>query len=163
MKEIALTNSPLKAIVDDEWYDYLMQWKWQLGTTGDAIRTARIGEFGKPTQSTVRMHRVVNGTPDGLQTDHRNLNRLDNRTDNLRTATPGQNCGNTPPLRKRADRFSQYKGVCFYIKTQKWRAHIRKDNVLKHLGYFEREIDAAKAYNAAALRVFGEFARLNPV
>ena len=65
--------------------------------------------------------------------------------------------------KKHLNATSIYKGVYFYKQTNKWRATIRVGGVCNGLGYFEREEEAAKAYNEAARRIFGEFAKLNVI
>jgi hypothetical protein len=84
--------------------------------------------------------------------DHRNLDRADNRIDNLREATNSQNFGNT---KKRVNNTSGYKGVYFDRRTGKWRAEIA--NV--KLGRFLTKEAAAAAYEDAAKIRFGSFAR----
>lgn len=101
------------------------------------------------------MHRLVAGATPGLQVDHRDRDGLNNRRSNLRLCTNAQNQWNRVKVRGG----SQYKGVnrC----GRKWRAVIRVDGQQVHLGYFRVEEEAAKAYDAAAVQLFGEFARLN--
>lgn len=94
------------------------------------------------------------------QVDHRNLDRLDNRIENLRVATPQQNVAN-----RRANRSNRLgvKGVGMATmrvrKAQRYRARIRVDNKLIHLGYFSTPELANAAYKSAAEKFFGEFAR----
>ncbi len=92
-------------------------------------------------------------------TDHINLNGLDNRRSNLRVATNQQNQRNkrTAPIGKS----SRFKGVTWHKHTGKWQARISVNKQTKYLGVFEIEEEAAKTYDAAALRLFGGFALLN--
>jgi len=90
--------------------------------------------------------------------DHKNNNGLDNQRDNLRPATYSTNQFNQT---KRANRSSQYKGVYLHKSRGKWMARIRKMYKETFLGYFDNEIDAAKAYDVAAKQMFGEYAKLN--
>ena len=90
--------------------------------------------------------------------DHKNGNPSDNRFSNLRLATNSENHRNR---RKTAGRSSKYKGVHFYKNCGKWGAYIKMGGDLTHLGFFEAERDAAKAYDVAASKHFGEFSRLN--
>ena len=82
---------------------------------------------------------------------------LDNRRENLRLCNARQS-GFNMPKRKSA---SQYKGVHWNKRDKKWYAHIGVDSKLKHIGYYDSEIEAAIAYNNAAKKYHGEFARLN--
>lgn len=91
MKEIPLTRGYV-ALVDDEDYNWLNQWKWCADGNGYATRS--VG--GKRTQKKLYMHRLVNKTPEGLQTDHINRNRCDNRKENLKAVTPKENQQNKP-------------------------------------------------------------------
>lgn len=100
-----------------------------------------------------RIHTFLTGWP---LVDHINHDGLDNRRSNLRPATTKQNVRNS---RSRPGS-SQYKGVDLF-RGVKWRATIRVDGKKKHLGLFVDEKDAARAYNKAALELFGEFACLN--
>lgn len=90
--------------------------------------------------------------------DHINTNTSDNRIENLRLATQSQNNGNRNIP---ANNTSGHKGVSWSNQLQKWKAYIAIDGVRIHLGYFEELVEASAAYNLAAERHFGEFARLN--
>lgn len=102
------------------------------------------------------MHMMLTGW---RETDHRNGNGLDNRRKNLRPCTHAQNCRNAKPRSVS----SKYKGVGWSRVHNKWRARIRVDGILKSLGVFTEEAQAARAYDRAAAEYFGEFARLNGV
>lgn len=105
----------------------------------------------------VSLHRFIMGTPKGVQIDHRNGDGLDCRKENLRPATQTQNNGN----RKKGKRgTSSYKGVRLR-SYGRWQAKIKCNGVQRSLGHFSDEESAARAYDAAAVEVFGEFARLN--
>jgi len=85
MKVIKLTQGKF-AIVDDEDFEFLNQWKWYFDNRGYAVR--------KPKSGLIQMHILINKTPKGLFTDHINRNPLDNRRINLRTVTKQQNQAN---------------------------------------------------------------------
>ena len=104
------------------------------------------------------MHRIVNNTPDGFDTDHRDGDKLNNRRYNLRIATRSQNSMNQK-IRKNTS--SEYKGVYYKKRDKCWEAQIGINNCPKYLGNYSSEIEAAKIYNKAALKYHGEFARLN--
>jgi hypothetical protein len=90
-KTIPLTKG-LSSIVDEGDFDFLNQWKWQAQSDGYAMRT----EWDKNTKSNkcVLMHRLIMGTPQGMDTDHINRDRLDNRKSNLRICTRAENISN---------------------------------------------------------------------
>jgi hypothetical protein len=112
-------------------------------------------------QEILRMHRLILGLAqdDPRKADHRNRDKLDNRRDNLRIATPAQNGANRGKFNGRFS--SLYKGVTFISRDQRWRASIRIDGKLYRLGDFKDEVLAARAYDQAALEVWGPFAHLN--
>jgi hypothetical protein len=96
------------------------------------------------------------GAPD---VDHRNRDRLDNRRGNLRSATDSQNGANKSKSTTRSH--SKFKGVTFHRNTGRWQAAIKHHDRCIYLGLFDAEENAARAYDHAALRIFGEFARPN--
>lgn len=89
MKLINLSKNR-QAIVDDEDFEYLNKFKWLFAEYAVTYKEGKI----------IRMHRLVNNTPDGFVTDHINRNKLDNRKENLRSVTTKQNNQNTSPARK---------------------------------------------------------------
>lgn len=154
---IPLTNG-LFATVDDEDFDWLSQWKWYaLRTSVDRLFYAVRTENGR----SIRMHRLINNTPDGMFTDHRDGDGLNNTRSNLRTATQLQNMMNR---RGKRGGTSSFKGVFFDPTPQKnqWRAAIRLGGKLKYLGRFYTEDEAGEAYATAAHEYFGEFACTTP-
>lgn len=151
MKIISLTRGK-SALVDDEDYDRLNQWKWHCLANGYAAR--------KEKRQYVRMHCLINNTPKGMFTDHKNGDKLDNRKMNLRSCTKSQNMMN---IGKRRHNSTGYVGV--YKTTLDivncFRAEIRANGIKYHLGCFKTAIEAARAYDTKALEVHGEFAYTN--
>lgn len=155
MKEVSLTNSNLKAIVDDEDFTWVIQWNWQLSESGYAFRC---DAHRKPRN--VWMHREIHGTAVGMFTDHRNRNRLHNWRSNLRTATKPNNQANAACYRT-LKRTSVFKGVCWHKLGRKWLVQLTRFGTRHYLGLFEDEVVAAKVYDEAAKAIFGPFAKLN--
>lgn len=161
MKKILLTQEKF-ALVDEEDFEYLNQWKWHFCKSGYAVRNCwPEGKSG--VCKTIRMHRVIMNTPRHLQVDHINGNRLDNRKINLRNCTQAQNAMN-----KGADSKTNrpYKGVSWWEyngRPGKWIAQIRHNRKSIHIGVYKSANEAALAYNIKAKELFGEYARLNRV
>ncbi len=159
MRRIPLTKGK-EALVDDQDYKYLMQWNWHVSDNGFGNLYAKSNV--KPT--TNFMHIVITermGFASSSNVDHRNGDGLDNRRMNLREATKVQNGRNRGPIKGSV---SGYKGVHWFARDNRWRARIVIEKGREqHLGYFDDKIEAAKAYNKAAKKHFGEFAWLNPI
>lgn len=153
--EIQLTRG-LVALIDDADVSTVSKWKWQAKRSRNTWYALRTG-WSNGHKTCVLMHHVVFGR-DGLLIDHVDGNGLNNTRDNLRSATNRQNCQNRIALLSCS---SKFKGVDFYKRSSRWRARIKIDGKLKHLGEFQNEIDAALCYDAAAKIHFGEFARTN--
>lgn len=108
------------------------------------------------------LHRVVLGLGHGdpLCADHVNADGLDNRRSNLRTTTQANNAKNVRKWFQHRTT-SRYKGVSYHQQNKNWRAYIRLAGRQRHLGVFDSEELAARAYDAAADEQHGEFARRN--
>lgn len=107
------------------------------------------------------IHRAVMGYPKGMDVDHINGNPLDNRKVNLRVCTRSENCMNK---KTRADSRSGYKGVWLSPDGKRIRAYIAVPGTSGkkiRLGYYNTLEEAARAYDAKAKELFGEFAKLN--
>lgn len=105
------------------------------------------------------LHRLILGVTDSdIHIDHINGDPLDNRRENLRVATRQENMFNRRPDRHTS---SQYKGVSWERRARRWRSELRTNGVTHFLGRFASEEDAARAYDAAARDLFGEYAYLN--
>lgn len=156
MIEIELTGG-VKCLVDDADFDKVRRWKWQAKQSRNTQYAVRSGWSGGE-KIFVMMHCFILGVGPSVIVDHRNGNGLDNRRENLRVATNQQNCFNRRPLPGTSSRF---KGVDFYKRNGKWRARIKRDGRLRHLGTFDSEEEAARRYDQEARILFGEFARTN--
>lgn len=157
MKRIKLTQNK-NALVDDEDFDFLSQWKWTL-RNGYAARSIYLGGGRKNQKSkSIYMHRLVRKVPSTLEVDHINGNKLDNRKVNLRKVTSSQNKCNRPLQRNNS---SGLRGVIWNKQRGKWMAQIKSKNQYHYLGLFTEKKDAALAYNKKAVEFFGNFARPN--
>jgi hypothetical protein len=127
-------------------------------------RSARYALRKMPKHKTLKihLHRAIMERMIGREltradeVDHINLNGLDNRRDNLRLATNSQNNMN---VRRYRNNKSGFKGV--HLAKGRWRASIRLNYKLYHLGYFDTPEEAYGAYCEAAKERFGEFARFD--
>jgi hypothetical protein len=143
------------AIVDVEDYEKLAQYDWQLSES----ESKKCYAVCLVNRKIVSMHRVIMNAPAGMFVDHRYGDGLDNRKENLRIATMAQNQYNRRKTSRKTS--SKYKGVHLKKQYNKYGAEISCNGKRTHLGYFDNEIDAAKAYDEAAKKLFGEFAKLN--
>lgn len=124
---------------------------WSLSSGGYAV--GWIGESPK------KMHRVILGLLDGQICDHINRDKLDNRRENLRVCTLSQNAANSTKLRKQNK--SGFRGVSWNTRANKWHVRVQRGNKDFIVGHFLCKEEAARAYDAKALELFGEFAVLN--
>jgi hypothetical protein len=147
-KQIPLGDG-VYAYVDASDHEWLSQFNWRF-QNGYAAR--------RDKTRTTYMHRELAKPPRGMTVDHANHNKLDNTRENLRVCTRQENSHNN---RKHMGSSSRFKGVGYSSEKQKWfaKAYIEGERIW--LGYHEEEVAAAKAYDAKAVELFGEFAHLN--
>lgn len=152
MKQLKLTQGKV-AIVDDEDFNRFGHFKWHYLSVGYAARRQL-----NSSRTYVYLHRLIMKPEKGQEIDHINGNTLDNRKSNLRIADRSKNMSNT---RIRKTNTSGYKGVSLDKSRNMWAAEITVNYKKLHLGRFNEIKEAAKAYNEAAKKYFGEFAYLN--
>lgn len=141
------------ALIDDE-DAHLAEFKWHARHNGRNLWYA--ARCVGPQRRTVSLHRVI--LPGCVQVDHINGDGLDNRRANLRPASARENQFNG---RMRADNTTGYKGVTWDARDRVWRARVNAKGRRMSLGSFHDPVEAARAYDEAARRLFGEFAALN--
>lgn len=153
-KMIPLTQGQV-ALVSDDKFEYINQWKWCARKDNKNGKWYAIRKgFGK----TILMHRVVINAGEGVLVDHRDGNGINNQSENLRTCTSSQNQANRG---RQANNTSGFCGVVWNKELKKWRAYITVSKRQIHLKYHSDIEDAAKAHDKAAKEYFGEFAVLN--
>jgi hypothetical protein len=147
-KSIPLTHGKF-ALIDDEDFEKLNQYKWRFHG-GYAVT--------KISGVTTYMQWVVFGRKQGFQVDHISRDTLDNRKSNLRHATKAQNGINRGANKNNT---SGFKGVSWNKSKNKWDSQIAISGKHVLIGRFTKPEEAARAYDEAALKYFGEFAYLN--
>jgi len=148
MREIQLTQGKI-ALVDNADFEWLNRWDWHAKRDHNTWYACRMG---------VLMHRFLLDADEEIKVDHKDQNGLNNQRSNLRLATTQQNNHNRS---KNRHSVSIYKGVTWHSRDKIWIARITFNSQVHHLGSFVNEIDAAIAYDTAAIIYFGSFARLN--
>lgn len=159
MKEVTLTQGKV-ALVDDEDYNRVNQYKWHSkknGRTYYALREYHLD--GKRTSQF--MHTFIKGTEEEI--DHEDHNGCNNQKYNLRQVTHQQNLQNQQKslTYKGIPPSSSFKGVSWDKHRQKWQAYIQVNHKKIQIGRFDNEFEAALAYDNAASNHYGEFAKLN--
>lgn len=158
-KMIPLTQGKF-AIVDAEDYERITQYKWQVHFVGK-IKKPYVGRRECVSYKKYRhlsLHRFILNADKSMEVDHINGDALDNRKCNLRLCNIFQNRANYP---KKKNSKNKYKGVTWNVSNNKWWARISYNKKRISLGLFKNEENAAMAYNEAAIKYHGGFARLN--
>ena len=151
-----------EVIIDIDDYDKIKNYRWYINyKTATATEINHFYIITHFNHHGMKLHRVILNTDDPkILVDHINHNTLDNRKQNLRFCTTSQNAQNSI---KHIDNTSGYKGV-FWIKNEKkWRAQIVYNKKQICISLFDTKLEAAYAYNQAALKYHGEFAKLNEI
>lgn len=154
--EVPLSRGQV-ALIDDADWELIKDYSWFAVKPHKVYYAVGHKPMINGIRKKIKMHRLIMNAPPGQQVDHINGNGLDNRRENLRLATKSQNQWN----RHNACGTSKYKGVCWATSQGQWKASIRKFGKRVNLGFFDDEVDAARAYDAAAKELFGDFANLN--
>jgi len=157
MKRIYLTGKlGGYTLVDDEDFEWLNQWKWNHHPRHYATRSiwVRLSK-GKFKHTSIKMHRLINKTPEGIETDHIDGNGLNNQKSNLRNSTRSQNCQNrrTPYNNKLG-----YTGIVWREKSRDYVAYINVNNKRIWLKTHKTLESAIKARKDAEIKYHKEFA-----
>jgi hypothetical protein len=136
-------------LVDKEYGLLFEHFEWYIGHNG-YLQTKNNGKV-------LRYHSMIMDCPRGMVVDHINRNPYDNRKSNLRVCTQESNSRNKGPLK------GKYKGVSWAEHTKRYRATVRFNGKQKHLGYYETEEEAAKAYNNFVEDNFDQYAYRNNI
>lgn len=148
------------ALVDDEDYQNLSKYNWSVFNQNKKIKYAarkiRVNKIPK----ILFMHRIILRCPPNLFGDHIDGDGLNNQKYNLRIATKQNNNSNKTKLLRN---ISGFKGVGYRKDIKKFSARICFNYKEIFLGYFNTNVEAAKAYNKKALELFGEFANINQI
>jgi len=152
------TRKGATIFVDDEDFDRVSRYSWR--DNGDGYFITTIANPGKPgKRMNIYLHRFVSGlvVGDSREVDHKDLNKANNRRDNLRICTRGQNECNKG---LQSNNKSGFKGVCRF--RNKWRADIKLNRKTRFLGLFDTPEEAYAARCAAAQILHGAFANDGP-
>ncbi len=157
---IELTKGKV-SIVDDRFVSELSKHRWHVQESGGlcyAVRNCK-NDDGKRGLSYLHIEVLkLAGIERLADTDHIDGDGLNNRLSNLRPCSHGENLRNK---RKYKNNTSGFKGVSFCKRENRFRAVICVSDIYKSLGYFDTAEEAAVAYDEAAVRLHGEFARTN--
>ena len=152
-KIITLTRGKVTQVSDQD-YDNLIKDDWYF----DGKYAARKSPKGGHLRGLIRMHREIMQPPVGMEIDHINGDKLDNRRENLRVCSRSQNQQNKSIL---PNNTSGYIGVVWCKSKKKWRAESTHKNKHVHIGYFDNAQEAARAYDRKVIELFGPLARTN--
>ncbi len=139
------------ALVDASDYAWLSKYTWRVTGGYSSYACTKIAH------KTVYMHRLIMNPPPGQVVDHHNHNRWDNRRSNLRICSQAQNLQN----RRKSRGTSIFKGVFWHTRRRKWLAVIGYQGKTLQIGFFDDEVEAARAYDRKARELFGAYACLN--
>jgi hypothetical protein len=161
MKQIPLTQGKI-ALVDDADFEWLSQFKWyaQKTTYGGYTAARGCSCWLNKKLHMILMHRQITSCPFQSIIDHKNHNPLDNRRINLRICSRTENNRNSNISLRNT---SGFKGVIWDKVLKKWRTRICFNKKQKHIGLYTTKVEAAKSYNDAAIKYFGEYANLNNI
>lgn len=147
-----------EAVIDAADAGFVGAWNWCAFVQKNGRVYAARGEKTKGKCKLFLMHRILMNTPDGFDTDHADMDGLNNTRKNLRVASRSENMRNSV---RRKPSVTGLKGVDFHAQTGKFRVRLTVDRKEVHLGLYTSAEEAFAVYCAAAPKLHGEFARTN--
>lgn len=136
-------------VSDDKWHE-CMKFRWSKNSNGYAQ--------GAVKQQLIRLHRFITGAQEDELVHHQDNNKLNNTDENLKHV---DHSTNNHAKSKKKNATSNYHGVWYIKKGDKWGVEIAKDGHRYRLGTYKTEIEAAEAYNKKAIELYGDHAKLN--
>lgn len=160
MAKISLTKGFVTE-VDDDMFEELSRVSWCAGTGSNGGPYAMRGKWipGERRYQMIRMHRHIVGAKSGQHVDHIDGNPLNNRRSNLRICSNAENIRNQGTHKGMSTKGVHFTKARAHMQTP-WRAYITHERKRIHIGYFQTESLAQSAYNEAAMRFHGDFARI---
>lgn len=158
MRVLILTQGQHTVVADDT-FEWASKFKWYARRSCDTFYAVRKVLLPSGKWTVRQLHREILGALPGDFVDHWDGDGLHNLPENIRLCSRAENARN----RSKQNSASGYKGVALYAtrRSFRWRARIYVDNAPILLGTFRTAIEAARAYDCAAIELHGEFARLN--
>jgi hypothetical protein len=157
------THGTFIAWIDSEDANKVASYQWYVQISDSRVYFQAKVRKPDGKRATLKLHRLLKVCPDGLGVDHEKHEYLDLRKNELRCVNNQQN--NMNQRKQTCPTSSRYKGVSWFKQTSKWQAYIQNNGKKIHLGTFtgtpEGELEAARAYDAKAIELFGEFSHLN--
>lgn len=158
MKELSIIGSEKKILLDDDDYYRFRGFNWHLKDDGYVICDSSKPRRREGISAKLRIHRLILACDDGLDVDHINGNKLDNRKCNLRLVTRSENLANRD-LREHTGKLT---GAHFNKSNNKWFATIgykcpirgRKYN--QFLGYYPTEEECHQVYRKRHIEIHGD-------
>lgn len=145
-----------EAIIDSSDVDLVKDQTWYAFDGVNTVYAATNSPVRNGTSTIIFLHRIILNAPKGIEVDHKFGKGLDNRRSQIRLATKTQNRRNKA---RASNNTSGFKGVSWSVRFNNWRAYIKINGKMKHLGVFQNPEDAHAAYCKAATELHGEFAR----
>jgi hypothetical protein len=137
-------------------HDVLSNYKWSLSKGRNTFYCRTNAPHPIRGTQGFGMHQLLMGFPKCV--DHKDRNGLNNTRDNLRSTSVQNNNRNAT---KQRNNTTGYRGVDYNKNHKSFRARVNINRKSVYCRYFKTAEEAAKAYNEAAIKYFGEFANLN--